>query len=127
MRGWTILTVTLLVGVAAGATGMRLLPSVVRAYAPAGLGTHTHVSDAAVTKKQREQDRVLLRVQDNDRPVLLTFTRRVPEIDLLIDPGDVITLALPDDQTFVEDPLIERVKRPTPPGVPATRPDGGAR
>ena len=119
MRGWTILTVTLLIGVIAGATGTRLLPSIVQIYIPARLGAHTHVAEAAVTKKQREQDRVLLRVQDKDQPVLLTFTKRVAEIDLLVEPGDVITLALPDNQTFVEDPAIDRVKRPTAPSSSA--------
>jgi len=34
------------------------------------------------------------------------------EIDLLVEPGDTIALALPGDQPFVDDPAIERVKRP---------------
>ena len=120
-RGWTILTVTLLIGVVTGAMGSRFIVSMADSYIHTRLGVHAHVSDATVTKKQREQDRVLVRVQANDQPVLLTFTKRVAEIDLLVEPGDVITLALPDNQTFVEDPSIERVRRPGP--SPARRKD----
>jgi hypothetical protein len=43
--------------------------------------------------------------------VLATFTKRVAEIDLLIEPGDTIALALRSDEPFVDDPQIERVKR----------------
>ena len=121
MRGWTILTVTFLIGVAGGAATARFLPSLAAVYMPVGLGAHTHVADVVITKKEREQDRLLLRVQAAERPLLVTFTKRVAEIDLLVEPGDVVTTALPDNQTFVEDPPIERVRRPSG-SVPAATP-----
>ena len=43
--------------------------------------------------------------------MLAAFTKRVAEIDLLIEPGDTIALGLRSDQPFVDDPQIERVKR----------------
>ena len=65
-------------------------------------------------KKQREPNRLLLKMQTDQGPVLVTFTRKVAEIDLLVEPGDIILLGLPRNQTFVDDPTLERVKRPAP-------------
>ena len=110
MRGWTILGVTLLVGITAGVAGTRLLPSAAETYLP-DLVMHVPLVEGRVVKKQREPDRLLLKVQTEHGPVLATFTRRVAEIDLLVEPGDVLLLRLPVDRTFVEDPAMERVKQ----------------
>src|SRR5215510_12284429 len=110
MKGWTILGVTLLVGIGVGVAGVRLLPPVAGAYLPALLA-HAPLVEGRVVKKQREPDRVLFKVQTEHGPVLATFTRKVAEIDLLVEPGDVLVLRLPPDQTFVDDPVMERVKQ----------------
>lgn len=64
-----------------------------------------------MVKKQGEPDRLLLKVQTEHGPVLATFTRKVAEIDLLVEPGDALVLRLPADRTFVEDPAMERVQQ----------------
>jgi hypothetical protein len=38
----------------------------------------------------------------------------VPEIDLLIDQGDSVTLALSQYKPFLEDPTIAAVQKPRP-------------
>lgn len=116
MKGGIILAVTLLTGMGLGVAGTLLLPPVAETYLPDLLG-RTPLVEGQVIKKQREPDRVLLKVQTDHGPVLATFTRKVAEIDLLVEQGDVILLRLPRDRTFVDDPGLERVKRvaPTPP------------
>jgi len=42
--------------------------------------------------------------------MLVTFTQKVADLDVLLDPGDTVTLVIPGYATFVEDPLLERVK-----------------
>jgi hypothetical protein len=37
---------------------------------------------------------------------------RVAEVDLLVDRGDTVTLAVPRYAPFVEDPVIARVRKP---------------
>ena len=58
--------------------------------------------------------------------MLVTFTQKVAELDLLLEPGDAVTLITTAYTTFVDDPILERVKRqgvvapssppPAPPG-----------
>ncbi len=40
---------------------------------------------------------------------LVTFTQKVAELDLLLEPGDMVTLLTPGYATFVEDPILDRV------------------
>jgi hypothetical protein len=49
--------------------------------------------------------------------VLATFKQRVPEIDLLVDTGDHVTLGITSYEPFVEDPKILGVKKAKP-GMP---------
>ena len=82
--------------------------------------------EGQVIGKQREQGHVLLKVQTEEALILATFTKKVPEIDLLVEQGDSISLALANTGPFVDDPVIERVMRPRssqPPdsGQPAPR------
>ena len=44
--------------------------------------------------------------------MLVTFTQKVAELDLLLEPGDRVELLTSGYATFVEDPTLERVKRP---------------
>jgi hypothetical protein len=41
----------------------------------------------------------------------------VVELDLLLEPGDVVTLGTTGYATFVEDPALDRVQRPGGAGV----------
>ncbi len=62
------------------------------------------------------RDRLLLTVQTSQGSFLVTFKKKVAEIDLLVQQGDTLTLALRRYEPFVDEPAIERVRRldPTP-------------
>jgi hypothetical protein len=67
-------------------------------------------------RKQREGERLLLAVQTAQGAILVTFKKKVAEIDLLVQQGDIVTLGLSRYEPFVDEPVIERVRKqePTP-------------
>jgi hypothetical protein len=111
MKDWRILIVTLLIGTGIGVSAAIFLPGIADQYLPAALRLQAHVIEGQVTKKQREQNRVLLKVETDQRSVVATFTQKVPEIDLLVEPGDTITLVLHGKEPLMDNPSIERVRR----------------
>ena len=111
MRGWIILIVTLLVGAALGVAGTVYVPPRVDPYLPKELRLKGRVVEGQVVGKQRDGARVLVKIQTDQGMILAAFTKRAPEIDLLVEPGATIALALPNDAPVVDDPAIESVKR----------------
>src|SRR5207245_1602428 len=112
MRGWIILIVTLLVGATLGVAGTVYVPPRLDPYLPKELRLKARVVEGQVIQKQREGNRVLVKIQTDQGVILAAFTKRVAEIDLLVEPGATIAISLPSDQPVVDDPAIERVKRP---------------
>jgi hypothetical protein len=111
MRGWTILIATLLVGAGLGAAGTIYLPSIVDPYLPKELRIRARVVEGQVLNKQREPNRLLVKIQLEQGVILATYTKRVAEVDLLVEPGDTIALELRSGEPVVDEPPIERVKR----------------
>jgi len=74
--------------------------------------------EGRVLNKALESDRLLLKIEAEDGVLLATFTERQEEIDLLVDPGDTLTLDVKGYQPFLADPAIERVRRTNPPVEP---------
>ena len=74
-----------------------------------------------MTKKVREQGRVLARIELDHGVVLATFANKASEIDLLLQEGDLVRLNLSDTRPFVEDPTIEAVEHPAPAAPPQSR------
>ena len=114
-----VLLLGILIGLGAAvifpAMRQRLTPTVLKSAPTQGV----------VEDKRSEPDRLLLTVVTPGGAVLATFTKRVPEIDLLVEPGDTVSLALGGYRPFVEDPEIERVvkaplqpEEPPPPAEP---------
>jgi hypothetical protein len=66
-------------------------------------------TEGVVEEKRSEEGRLLLTLVTADGAVLATFTQRVAEIDLLVAPGDTVSLSLDGYRPFVEDPEIARV------------------
>jgi hypothetical protein len=57
--------------------------------------------------------------------MLVTFTQKVADLDVLLDAGDTVTLVIPGYATFVDDPILERIKEPgrthpSSPSIPST-------
>lgn len=67
--------------------------------------------EATVTAERLDAGRLLLTLNTPDQAVLATFAERVAELDLLIDVGDAVTVRLPRDQPFVEDPPVLKVRK----------------
>ena len=129
MKTWLIF-LTLLVGIAFGVVGTLFAPDVAGPYLPEAFrGKKAEAIDGEVVRKLREAERLLLTVQTNQGAILVTFKKKVAEIDLLVQQGDTITLGLSRYEPFVDEPAIERVRRqePTPrPKANALSPPPGA-
>jgi len=107
-----------LLGVGAATKG----PALVAPYLPKSIsGQHERI-DGEVVRKQREGNRLLLKVATAQGPMLVTFSQKVAELDLLLEPGDRVELLTPGYATFVEDPILGRVQRPAAAGVAPSPP-----
>lgn len=116
----------LLVGLALGVAGTLFLPDLLRPYLPAALRLgDTHVPGLVVDER-REGDRLLLTVDTDRGATLATFTRRVPEIDLLVSQGDSVTLGLGEYEPLVEDPSLVGVRKGRAPAVGPPGPESAA-
>ena len=123
-----ILVGTFLVGAIVGFGVANRGPAWIAPYFPkAGSGSGEHI-EGQVVRKQRDGNRLLVKITTAQGPMLVTFTQKVAELDLLLEPGDRVELITPSYATFVEDPTLERVKRPTGAGVapPPSSPSSGS-
>src|SRR6266851_6478557 len=111
MKGWLILSFTLAIGIALGVGAMTKGPELVAPYLPKSISGQSERIEGEVVRKQREGNRLLLKVATAQGPMLVTFTQKVAELDLLLEPGDRVDLITTGYATFVEDPTLERVKR----------------
>jgi len=112
MRGWLILSFTFAIGIVVGVGAMTKGPALVAPYLPKSISGQSERIDGEVVRKQREGNRLLVKVATAQGPMLVTFTQKVAELDLLLEPGDRVELITSAYATFVEDPTLERVKRP---------------
>ena len=112
MRGWLILSFTFAIGIVLGVGAMTKGPALVAPYLPKSISGQSERIDGEVVRKQREGNRLLVKVATAQGPMLVTFTQKVAELDLLPEPGDRVELLTSAYATFVEDPTLERVKRP---------------
>ncbi len=128
MKGWLILSFTLAIGIALGVGAMTKGPALVAPYLPKSISGQSERIEGEVVRKQRDGNRLLVKVATIQGPMLVTFTQKVAELDLLLEPGDRVELITPSYATFVEDPTLERVKRPTGAGVvsPPSSPSSGS-
>lgn len=101
----------LIIGIVLGAVGMTFVPQWAETYLPASLQTGDSV-DGEVLEKSSEPERLLLKLATQQGVVLATFTERIEEIDLLVESGDVVTLNVSRYQPFLDNPAIQRVRKP---------------
>lgn len=107
-RRWPWFVAGLVVGVLAAV----FVPDLARPYLPGVLRSGGEQVTGPVLAKRTEAERLLLTV-DTDRGALLAvIRRRVPEIDLLVDEGDSITLSVDTYAPLLEDPVIAAVRKP---------------
>ncbi len=100
-------TLLLVLGILIGLAAATLMPRFWQRLVPQRWKTAP--TEGVVEEKRWEEDRLLLTLVTSDGAVLATFTQRVSEIDLLVVPGDTVSLSLDGYRPFVEDPEIVRV------------------
>jgi len=126
VRGWLILICIFLVGAVVGIGLANKGPALIGAYLPKAVsGPGEHI-EGQVVRKQRDGNRLLVKISTAQGPMLVTFTQKVADLDVLLDAGDTVTLVTLGYATFVDDPILERVKGParaqgsSPPSSPGT-------
>lgn len=87
-------------------------PNQLQPYLPVAVPGQDAAVEGEVVRKQREADRLLLTITTPQGALLASFHKRVTEIDLLVEEGDSITLALRTYEPFVTDPSIKAVVKP---------------
>jgi hypothetical protein len=127
VKGWLILTFTLLTGFILGTGAATMGPALVAPYLPKSMSGQGARIEGEVLRKQREANRLLLKVGTAPGPILVTFTRKVAELDdLLLEPGDTVTLLTTGNATFVEDPTLDQVQRPRGAGIGPSPPSAAS-
>jgi len=96
------------IGMIFGVAGALLAPRWAAPYLPDFLGGAMQV-EGEVLEKLSEPDRILVKVSTPEGLILAAFTQNLKELDLLIEEGDSITLALDEYETLVANPPVERV------------------
>ncbi len=129
MRGWLILALTLLTGAVLGGGAVTMGPALVAPYLPKSISGQQERVEGEVVRKQLDSNRLLVKVGTAQGPMLVTFTQKVAELDLLLEPGDTVTLITAGYATFVQDPTLDRVKRQAaaPAAFPGQAPTSGIR
>ena len=103
----------LLIGLVTGVAGTIAAPRLLTPYLPAGLlgGGDLEILSGPVLGEERSGERLLLTIETEPGALIASFSQRVDEIALLVDPGDVVTIGVSDYEPFVEDPDFEGVKK----------------
>ncbi len=112
MRGFLSSLVALVVGFIVGVVLMAVKPEIIQQAVPFNLRKNIKSVQGRVIAKGQDGNKLLVTVDTPEGVVLVTFTRKVPEINLLVEKGDLITLGLPEYEPFVTDPILKRVRKP---------------
>lgn len=97
--------------VVVGILGTIFLPRLAAPYLPEVLRGEQQEVSGIVEAKSAEVDRLLLTVGSEAGAMLVTYTKNVPEIDLLIDVGDSVVLVVDEYAPFINDARIRRVMK----------------
>ncbi len=100
-------------GVGLGLGAPFLAARYAQPYIPQFLQETVHPLTGTVTHKERQQDRLLMTVTTPDGTILATFRKQVPEIDLLVEEQDSVTLNVQQYEPFVTDPPVIKVNKLT--------------
>lgn len=107
-------------GLLLGVAGTILLPRYAAPYLPFGGGGE--VLTGPVLSEERDGERLLLTIEAAQGAFIASFSRRVSEIALLVEPGDTVTISVDDYDPFIEDPDFEGVRKAH--GAPGAEPSG---
>jgi hypothetical protein len=102
---------TLIMGIAIGVAGTYLAPDLIGPYLPEAIVGKSVIIEGKVVEKQLKQTSLLLTINTSEGALLATFKKRVEEIGLLVNEGDLVDLLLRRYEPFVENPGIKRVRK----------------
>ena len=114
MKSFIVYMTVFLLGVGAGIGAPILLSRYAQPYLPPFLQKTAHPLAGTVTHKQRDQDRLLMTITTADGTILATFRKQIPEIDLLVEEQDSVTLDVRQYEPFVNDPPVLKVDKQSP-------------
>jgi hypothetical protein len=112
-------TTLFIFGLILGVVGTIYLPNYVRPYIPQWAMGKAIVVKGTVAAKQKKESVLLLTVDTPEGVLLASFTRKVDEINLLINEKDAIEFTLSKYMPFIDDPKIIRVVKEQAVSVPA--------
>lgn len=98
-------------GLVLGLVVALALPPLVAPWLPAGWSGGEEVTSGVVVAKSLQDDRLLLTLESEQGATLATFTQRVPEIDLLVEEGDRVSLGGTRYEPFIQNPEIRGVEK----------------
>jgi hypothetical protein len=85
VRGWLILICIFLVGAVVGIGLANKGPALIAAYLPKAVsGPGEHI-EGQVVRKQRDGNRLLVKISTAQGPMLVTFTQKVADLDVLLE------------------------------------------
>ncbi len=107
----SVVIVTLLLGIVIGVSFSFLAPDYIAPYLPEAIRGKAKDFEGIVVEKQQDQERLLLTIRIDQGTILATFKKKAPEVNLLVQQGDMLTLALHKYEPFIEDPSNKRVRK----------------
>lgn len=99
------------IGLVLGAVGAIFVPGLAGPYMPAALRGDEMTVSGVVQSKTAEPERLLLTVASDAGAMLVTFKKKVTEIDQLVSVGDSVQLAVDEYAPFVDKARISRVMK----------------
>jgi len=94
-----------------GILGTVFVPRLAAPYLPDALRGEQQEVAGIVEAKSAEVDRLLLTIGSESGAMLVTYSKNVTEIDLLIDVGDSVVLVVDEYAPFVDNAKIRRVMK----------------
>jgi len=111
LRGWVILSCTLIIGIVLGLGIAMKGPGLFSGSQPKAINGPGERIEGEVVRKQRDGNRLLVKITTLQGPALVTFAQKAADLEVPLDPGDTLILVSTGHATFIDDPVLERVQR----------------
>ncbi len=83
----------------------------IKSYLPENISAPGKTVSGKVLAKRLKGNSLLLTVNTDEGAMLVTFKKKIDEIDLLVSPGDIIEFSYISYRPFLTDPVISRVRK----------------
>jgi hypothetical protein len=110
MKIW-VFFIIFIIGIVLGVVGTLKAPELIQPYLPSVLHSKTITLEGEVVKKETSQGMLIMTLNTNKGALLAKFRKKAGEIEILVNKGDIVEIALRKYEPFVQDPSIKRVKK----------------